>query len=74
MHMHYQQYSTDDLVDAINALDTLRRIVHTPMSEDTDKWDFLCSLETELDAMKLELTRRAMPTGRIIIDVEVEAA
>jgi hypothetical protein len=68
--MHYRKYSTDDLVDALLALEALQRIVHQPMSEDTDKWDCLCGLEAEHAAMQLELTRRAMPAERILIPVE----
>lgn len=72
--MHYQRYSTEDIVDAMIAIELLRRIFHNPMSLDVDKWDFLCSMEAEYAAMQQELTRRAAPTERIVIRVEVEAA
>lgn len=72
--MHYRTYSTDDILDAMIAIELLRRIFHKPMSNDTDKWDFLGSLEVEHAALQLELTRRVMPAERIRIHVEVEAA
>lgn len=72
--MHYQRYTDSELAAAIAGAETLLSIVHTPMSEDTDKWLFLSELESELDAMKLERTRRANPPERIAIRVEVEAA
>lgn len=72
--MHYQRYTDSELAAAIAGAETLLSIVHTPMSEDTDKWDFLCSLEAELAAMRHERVTRAMPAERIAIPVEVEAA
>jgi hypothetical protein len=72
--MHYQKYSTEDIADALLAIDLLRRIFTRLMAGDTEKWDFLGSLEAEDKAMRLELTRRANPPERIPIRVEVEAA
>jgi hypothetical protein len=72
--MHYRKYSSADIVDAMIAIELLRRIFHRPMSLDIEKWDVLGELEAEYAAMQLELTRRANPPERIVIQVEVEAA